>query len=191
MENQAMQRDLTQTILRARTEADALGQLYELYYDRMYRFCVHRLFTREAAEEVTSTIFLQMAQSMGRFSGRSEEDFRCWLYAIAANQVNAYIRKAVRHKRHWVEVARRAAADRSTADGGDDADWPRVYRALLKLEPGHQNLVTLRFFENLSFEEIGKILNAPAATLRVTLHRVLKKLRADLQGAEHGGVGNA
>ncbi len=78
-------------VLRARTDADALGRLYDLYYKRIYRFCLYRVFERDTAEDLTSTIFLQLAQSMGKFTGKTERDFANWLYRIAANHSNSYI----------------------------------------------------------------------------------------------------
>ena len=53
-----MQIDIDDLVRRAHKEADALGRLYELYYERIFRFCVYRLFSKEAAEDVTSTVFL-------------------------------------------------------------------------------------------------------------------------------------
>ena len=65
---------------KARTEAEALGRLYELYYERIFRLCVHRLFNKQAAEDVTSTVFLDVARKIRTFSGRGEDDFRgVWL----------------------------------------------------------------------------------------------------------------
>jgi len=49
-------------VFRAKTEAEALGRLYELYYERIFRFCVHRLFNKEIAEDVTSAVFLQVPE---------------------------------------------------------------------------------------------------------------------------------
>ena len=72
-------------VLRAKTDADALSQLYEMYYDRIFRFCVHRLFYREIAEDVTSTVFLEVARRIRSFRGRTDRDFRNWLYTIAVN----------------------------------------------------------------------------------------------------------
>jgi len=46
-------------VVLAKTQAAALGRLYELYYDRIFRFCVHRLFNRTTAEDVTSSVFLR------------------------------------------------------------------------------------------------------------------------------------
>ena len=166
-------------ILRARTDADALGQLYELYYERIFRFCVHRLFIKEVAEDVTSTVFLEVARRIRTFKGRTEQDFRNWLLRIAANQANAYIRKTSRRKRLLAEAASSMTA--AAIDNSREPDWPRLYTAILKLKPEHQTIITLRFFENLDFEQIAKILNAREATVRVTLHRILTKLRNHLQ----------
>jgi hypothetical protein len=80
-------------VVLAKTQAGALGRLYELYYDRIFRFCVHRLFNRSTAEDVTSSVFLTVARMMREFKGCTEQDFRCWIYTIAANQANAHIRK--------------------------------------------------------------------------------------------------
>ena len=43
--------DSDDLVLRARMDADALGRLYELYYERIFRFCVHRLFSKETAKD--------------------------------------------------------------------------------------------------------------------------------------------
>ena len=165
---------------RARTEADALGQLYELYYGRIFRFCVHRLFIKEVAEDVTSTVFLEVARRIRTFGGRTEQDFRNWLLRIAANQANAYIRKTSRRKQLLAKAAAPAVLLRKNEAAGE-LDWPQLYAAILKLKPEHQTIITLRFFENLEFEQIGRILNAREATVRVTLHRILTKLRNHLQ----------
>ena len=170
-------------VVRARSEAEALGRLYELYYDRIFRFCVHRLFSREAAEDITSAVFLTVARSIRTFEGRSEQAFRGWLYAIAVNQSNAYIRKTSRRRRLLAQAISVRAVLTDSADESQKPDWPRLYQAILKLKPEHQTIVTLRFFENLEYEEIGRILNIREATARVTLHRILVKLRGLLKSS--------
>jgi RNA polymerase sigma-70 factor (ECF subfamily) len=180
----AMATDIDDLVLRAHTEADALGQLYELYYERILRFCVYRLFSKEAAEDVTSAVFLAVARSIRAFPGRTEEDFRNWLYVIAANNANAYIRKTSRRKQLFEKVAPITAAGNN--HDPQNPNWPRLYAAILKLKPKHQTIITLRFFENLEFEQIAKIINARQATVRMTLHRILKKLRNHLQAIVDG-----
>jgi RNA polymerase sigma factor (sigma-70 family) len=178
------QTDVDDIVVRARVEAEALSQLYELYYERIFRFCVHRLFSKETAEDVTSTIFLEVARRIRNFGGRTEQDFRNWLYAIAANQANAYIRKASRRKKLLAEAADSMTA--VTTGNTSEPDWPRLYAAILQLKPEHQTIITLRFFENMEYEQIAKILGVRETSLRVTVHRILGKLRKHLQAAFEG-----
>jgi RNA polymerase sigma-70 factor (ECF subfamily) len=174
-------------VVRARTQADALGMLYEMHYEPIFRFCIHRLFVREIAEDVTSTVFLEVARGIRSFDGTTEQDFRNWLYVIAANQANAYIRKASRRKKLLAEAARSMRAFKS-AEEAPEPDWPRLYSAILRLKPQHQTIVTLRFFENFSYEQIAQILDVKEATLRVTFHRILNQLRNQLQTVFDGEI---
>jgi RNA polymerase sigma-70 factor (ECF subfamily) len=180
------QTDADDIVVRARREVEALSQLYELYYERIFCFCVHRLFSKETAEDVTSTIFLEVASRIRNFGGRTEQDFRNWLYAIAANQANAYIRKASRRKRLLAEAASSMTA--VTTGNTSEPDWPMLYAAILKLKPEHQTIIALRFFENMEYEQIAKILDARKATVRVTVHRILGKLRRHLETVFEGEV---
>lgn len=169
-------------VLKARTQAEALSRLYEMYYERIFRFCVHRLFDKEIAEDVTSTVFLEVVRTIRSFKGRTEADFQNWLYAIAANQANAYIRKTSRRKKLLAESAGSITASAAeSTDKSSELDWPQLYTAILKLKPQHQTIVTLRFLENLKYEQIAQILNVKEITVRVTLHRILNELRNNLQ----------
>ena len=175
-------------VILAKSQAAALGRLYELYYDRIFRFCVHRLFNRSAAEEVCSSVFLTVARTMRQFQGRTEQDFRGWLYTIAANQANAHIRKTLRRQRLMKNVVAARREDSPERDAGSSLDWPTLYAAIGQLKPEHQTLLTLRFFENMDYDEIARIVQARPATVRVTLHRILRRLedvlRGDLGGDE-------
>ena len=168
-------------VLRAKNQAAALGELYELYYDRIFRFCVHRLFNRSTAEDVTSSVFMTVARTIRDFKGRTEQDFRNWVYTIAANQSNAHIRKVTRRKRLMENVVAHRRAAEQEAGEWSELDWPTLYAAIQQLKPEHQTLVTLRFFENMSYDEIGQIMDARPATIRVTLHRVLRRLQEQLR----------
>jgi RNA polymerase sigma-70 factor (ECF subfamily) len=180
--NAELHRPSDDLVLKARTQADALGQLYEVYYRPIFQFCVHRLFDKSVAEDVTSSIFLSVAKGIRTFKGRTEQEFRGWLYAIAANQANAYIRQTSRRSRISSCVVHNATivthdARRATGDESELLDWPTVYAEILKLKPKYQTVVTLRFFEGLNYEEIGRIVDARAENVRVILHRSLSRLR--------------
>ena len=169
-------------VVMAKSQAPALGRLYELYYERIFRFCVHRLFNKATAEDVTSSVFLTVAGSMRQFKGATEQDFRAWVYTIAANQANAYIRKTSRRKRLMENVVQHRRAAEADAAEWSSLDWPTLYAAIQQLRPEHQTLLTLRYFENMDYDEIGRVVDVRPATIRVTLHRVLRRLQEELQG---------
>lgn len=183
----AGQTDIDDLVIKARMEAEALGQLYDIYYAQIFRFCLSRLFYKEAAEDVTSSVFLTVARSMSTFKGQTKQDFRNWLYRIAANQANSYIRKTSRRKQLFAQAASSMiAASTNNDDDTNKLNWPILYAAILKLKPKHQTIIILRFFQNLEFEQIAKIIKARPATVRVRLHRILKNLRGHLQAVLDG-----
>ncbi len=175
--------DIDKLVIDARTESGALGRLYGLYYGRIFRFCVHRLFNREAAQDVTSQVFLAVARRIKDFDGKSEDEFCKWVFTIAANYANTYIRKATRRKKLLAEVATsRLKLSTEASERQNVIDWPVVYGAILKLKRQDQTIVTLRYFENMSFADIGGILDIKETTARVKLHRAIKELRKHLNG---------
>ncbi len=169
--------DSDNRVVEAKTDPQALGDLYDRYYGPVLRFCVHRLFDKTDAEDVVSVVFLAVAEGIRSFPGRTEQDFRNWVYAIAANHCNAHIRKVSTRRR----LLARAAQARTDALGdeptGDYPDWPELYQAIRRLKPRHQTIVTLRFFEGLRYDEIAAITGTTPQAARVALHRALKKLR--------------
>jgi RNA polymerase sigma factor (sigma-70 family) len=59
-------------------------------------------------------------------------------------------------------------------------DWAEVYQAMLTLKPQEQTVITLRFFEQMSHDQIAGVLNLQTASVRVVLSRALEKLRVRL-----------
>jgi len=176
-------RDLSDDlVLRARTDREAFGQLYDAYHPRIYRYCFRRLFLRAVAEDVTAETFLHVASNMGQFTGDREEDFRRWVFRIATNEVNAYLRQTKRRKMLWEAAVEsgRLAGDGNHPPGPLNVellDWPIVYQAILRLKARDQAILVLRFFEQMSHEEIAEVLHERPATIRVALNRALQTLR--------------
>lgn len=178
----AAEASMNDLIVRARTDREAFGRLYDAYYPRIYRYCLRRLFVQAAAEDATADVFLRVASKMRAFGGTTEEDFRRWLYKIATNEANAQIRRGQR-RTALLEAAARSGALRSAAPsqgsstGLDSLDWPVLHQAILELELREQAMIVLRFFEQMSHEQIAGVLDERPTTVRVALHRALEKLR--------------
>ena len=163
-------------VIRAKTDPGALASLYDRYYPRVARYCLRRLFDRPTAEDVTSEVFLSVASHLAAFPGRTETDFRRWLFRIATNAVTAHLRQNRRRQELW----EKEAASRKTyslPQNSDRLDWPAVYQALLELEDREQTIVMLRFFAGCTHEEIADVVATTPGAVRTSLCRTLARLR--------------
>ncbi len=170
-----------QLIERARSDAEAFTQLYRRHYDAVFRYCVHRLFDRHLAEDTTSTVFLGVVKNFHKFTG-DEKQFRNWLYTIATAAVNDQLRRRFRWENLLPRVGRENNRTTNEAAANDELDrrFAVLKEAMFSLQPKEQTIITLRFFENLKFEEIAEVLGASSGTVRSQLTRGLVKLRGKM-----------
>jgi RNA polymerase sigma-70 factor (ECF subfamily) len=176
-------------VVQARTSPAALGKLYERHYEPVLRYCIHRLFVREAAEDATGEVFLKVARGIRSFTGPSERDFTNWLYAIATAEVNGVIRRGARRRELLAAAVqqRRLRVVTTSEDSQDYLDWPTLYAAIADLPRRDQTLIVLRSFENVPFERIAAICDLKPVTARVAFTRALAKLRKRLTKASGRG----
>lgn len=176
-------------VVRASTDSAALGALYQQYYQPIYRYCLHRLFGPEAAEDVTSDVFLTVAKRIGQFRGTTRASFCSWLYTIATNKAYERIRKA-RRRAELLEAAVQAGrvGRRQAEADNHHPDWPAVYQAILRLSPKQQTLVTLRFFEGLRIREIAEIVGRSLGAVSTGISRALGRVRDELTSGHPDGA---
>lgn len=170
-------------IAQAHSDSAVFVQLYRRNYDAVFRYCVHRLFDRHVAEDVTSQVFLKAVENFRSFDG-TEQQFCYWLFRIATNAVNQHLRKTLHHERMLQQAQERilnnvAAGDPALSDTSQEKLAP-LKEAMLSLKPRYQTIITLRFFENLKLTEIAEVLGCSAGTIRSQLARALAKLRKKL-----------
>jgi RNA polymerase sigma-70 factor (ECF subfamily) len=169
-------------VIQARSDRAAFVRFYRRHYDAIFRYCVHRLFDRAAAEDVTSEVFLKMVENFHRFRG-AEAQFRNWLYRIATNAVNHHFRRMKSHN-----SLLRAAREQTNSGAVDNEESPErlvlLREAMLSLKPRYQTIITLRFFENLKLTEIAEVLGSSPGTVRSQMARALAKLRIRIASAQ-------
>jgi RNA polymerase sigma-70 factor (ECF subfamily) len=166
-------------IREARSDPEAFTRLYRMHYELVFRYCSRRLFDRHAAEDVTSTVFFKVMNTLETFQGDAD-GFRKWLYRIASNAVNDHLRTAQKR----AEAIRAAALNHQAADGPDRDRGEltlAVKQALLELKPKYQTVITLHFFEKVKLIDIADMLGRNPATIRSQLSRALGKLRKKLK----------
>lgn len=177
-------------VLRLRTDRTAFAALYDRYYPRIARYCVRRLIDRATAEDVTSQVFLKVAAEVRSFPGKTGTDFRRWLFRIATNAVNAHLRQTLRRHELLTQAAQGGTwnrEDQSRAVTAEKLDWPAVLEALAELGEREQTIVTLRYFGDLSYEEIGDVVQLAPGAVRTALCRVIAELRKRF-GTHRGSI---
>src|SRR5258708_3321806 len=175
-----------------RAEVQQLEQVYEENLDRIYRFVYSQVRNREAAEDLTSQIFLKAVRSLDL--ERSAHSSTAWLFRVAHTTMADY----------WRAYYRRAAAHSLEAlveagwEGPSDADPPvagRVEDILQSLPERDREVLTCRFLLNLSVRETAVSMGVTETNVKVMQYRALRRAAnspiRSLSGPERSRVGLA
>jgi RNA polymerase sigma-70 factor, ECF subfamily len=161
-----------------RGSREAFTELFERYREPVYGFFRRRLKDTARAEELAQETFLAVLRGVARYEPRAS--FRTYLYAIAFKQVSGEWRRT---KRETPPVEDEPA----TRDDPGETLWLR--RAVEQLDAAHREVLLLREYEQLSYDEIASLLRIPVNTVRSRLFRARMELRALLspERKEHEG----
>lgn len=173
-----------------RGEADAWDELFDAHYASAGRFIfqVSSSFTPDDVEEISQETFLTVIKSLGTFQGNCQ--FQTWLFRIAANKAHDYIQKQRAAKRGGGQKTFSLQAETpdgftidppSHAPGPDRAliqmeDAGLITRALEELGDPCREVIELRYFADLSYEEISAELKLNPKTVSSRLSKCLDKL---------------
>jgi len=154
-----------------RGESPAFRELFDRYKNPIYAFVRRRVDNPGRAEEITQDIFMALVQRRNGYEVRAR--FRTYLYRIALNRIASEHRKKD-------EAVNEAAAPTSS---GDPSIVQQVRDALERLEPEQKQVVMLREYEGLSYQEIADLLSVPVGTVRSRLFRAKLALKEMLAPA--------
>jgi RNA polymerase sigma-70 factor (ECF subfamily) len=177
-------RELSSEIIEAcrSGDRDAFRALYDLYKDRVYSIALYFFHGDPAvASDVTQQVFLKLMTSIRQFRGDAE--FSTWLYRLV---VNACLDTA-RSRRPDVVTSDRLRMEAFAAPGSPEEDFARaqmansVRAAVSALPPKFRIAVLLRYFEDLSYDQMAKALHCSMGTVASRLSRGHKMLAERLK----------
>jgi len=165
---------------RARSESDALAELFELYYDRVARYITSRVGDRDVAADLAGEVFVRAVESYGSFK-HGDVPVQAWLFRIAHNLVIDHYRRASKRKSVPLEDAGEiAGAPDPFREVDVNLSMAVVAQAVAKLNPGQQEVVALRLVGGLSAEEAGRVMGRTPGAVRELQRTALKALRGHL-----------
>ncbi len=155
-------------------DGDAFAQLYEAYFDRVYRFIFFRVTDEHVAEDLASQVFLKAWENLHRY--KPHGPFLAWLYAIARNSVidNYRTRKQT--------VSLDEAAPFATEDDKlDDQmqfqfELQSLQEAMQHLTQEQQEVITLKFIAEYETAEIARQMGKTEGAIRALQMRALQAL---------------
>lgn len=167
-------------IERAKTESEAFGVLYERYFDRIYNYIYYRTGNIHDAEDLTAKVFFRAIQHIGNYKDRGGP-FSAWLYSIARNLLANWYRD--NSKRTMIPID--SMAQIQSADGPElESEIVENREALLaaikRLPEDRQDLLILKYVNEESNAEIGRILGRSEGAIKSLYHRTLLSLKNDL-----------
>ena len=167
-------------------EPGALETFYELYFDRVYAYVRRLLRETHLAEDLTQEIFMHIHQSLPSYDpGRA---LRPWVFTIATNKVRDFWRSR-RHQETLREMGpvedetgpQGVSGEEGPSDALQSAETTRlIEEAVEELPDSMRATLVLRYFEGLSFAEIGAIVDRNEAAVRKRYSRALEELRQSL-----------
>lgn len=164
---------------RAKTDANAFGELYDHYFGQIYRFVYSRLHDQESAEDVTSEVFFKALRAIGRYKP-SGHPFSAWLYQISVNAINDHYRSRRPAQSLDTAVAvpdgQRPVAERVV----DSSEAARVWSAIDDLPPQQRIALTLKLGEDMKLAQIGEIMGKSEGAVKLLVHRGMIGVRQRL-----------
>lgn len=161
-------------------DEEALGTLYDQYAPLIHSYLYRRVQDAQIAEDLTSEVFVRMLQAI-QSENIWHTSFRGWLYRIAHNLV-------VDHLRKQPPVPTLALEEELVADHGDvesavaeRLSQQRLQAAIRLLTSDQQQVLALRFGEQLPARQVAEILGKSVGAVEVLQHRALVSLRRILQ----------
>jgi len=164
--------------LRGPNWEEALFTLLDRHKESLYRRCLLRLGNAHDAEDAVQETMLRAFRALARFEGRS--GFRTWLFAIGNNQCHTLAqRKARERPSEFIRELIRIHESRAhNIDETFREETLQVRKTLMALPPKAKEVLGLRFFGDLSLEEIAVTLGIGLSAAKMRLHRALEQFAA-------------
>ncbi|MFB6225749.1 MAG: RNA polymerase sigma factor [Candidatus Paceibacteria bacterium] len=165
--------------IRAEKDSDAFGKLYDHYIDDIYRFIYYKVGNEQDAQDLTNEVFLKTWKYLIDPDKKEVNNFRALIYQTARTKVIDFYRSNTDKEQHPIEdlLSVKSTDEDIEQETEEKIDHEQVLKALQKLKDNYQEVIVLRYLQELSTKETANIMDKSRSSVRVTLHRAVKKLR--------------
>jgi RNA polymerase sigma-70 factor (ECF subfamily) len=162
----------------------AFNQLVLKYQRKVYMVVRKMVIVHEDADDITQDVFVKIWHSLDEFKGQSA--LFTWLYRIAVNEALAHLRR--KRTRFFLpihdvegELMQHLSAPSAYLDGDEAA--LKLQKALLTLPEKQRLVFNLKYFDDLTYEQMAEITNTSVGALKASYHHAVKKIETHLKAS--------
>jgi RNA polymerase sigma-70 factor, ECF subfamily len=168
-------------------DADAFGELYDRFVDRVYRYLYFRTGNQPEAEDLTEQVFMKAWEAIGRYRWQGRP-FLAWLYRLAHNAHIDHVRAhkpstSLNNDERPLEVPSPSAE----SDLARSLDAEVLARALAQLTVEQQQVIVMKFMDGCDNEQIAQAMDKREGAIRALQMRALMSLRRVLEAQGERG----
>lgn len=154
----------------------AFAELYEAYFDRIYRYVYLKIGDRVEAEDMTQQVFVNAYKSITGYRWQGKP-FSAWLFRIAHNQIVDHLRRKTRQPATLLNEPLLTGGVNPLAVAEHNLDMEQVAQATRKLTQAQREVVSLRFAAGLSIDEVARAMGRTQGAVKALQHSAIIALR--------------
>lgn len=164
-----------------KTQNVAFGELMRDTKHSLYYHLRTLLYSHEDVDDVLQATYVKIYQNIHSFKG--ESSLKTWIYRIATNEALLWIRKNARLQQLDSEVYQLDKVNQLSSDPYFDGDQAQImlFKVIEKLPEKQQLVFKMRYFQDMSYEEIAEITGTSIGALKSSYHIATKKIEDFLQ----------
>jgi RNA polymerase sigma-70 factor, ECF subfamily len=151
-------------------------QLMDTYKERIYWHIRRLVVSHEDAEDILQETFINVYRYSNTFKGDSR--LFTWIYRIATNECTKHFRQNKKRMTYTVKINEEMTVEQTGNDADQsDAILIKFQNAILQLPEKQRLVFNMRYYDELSYEDIGQILNSSVNTLKTNYHYASEKIK--------------
>ncbi len=159
----------------------AFSEIVESYSERLYWHVRRFLCSHEDTDDLLQEIFIKVWSSLSSFRGESQ--LYTWIYRIATNESLNFLQKQkIRAALRFEDITSKLddKIDEDTGVDGNEAQ-KALMKAVSRLPSKQKTVFIMRWFDDLSYEDISEILGTSVGALKASYHFAQEKIRAEIE----------
>ena len=177
-------RELISELKQENTRDLAFHRLVKLYQERLYWHIRKILLNHEDTDDVLQNTFIKVWKSIGNF--REESTLYTWLYRIATNESITFLNSKKRRNLLPLNDASDYLMENLTSDPYFEGDklQMKLQQAILKLPEKQRIVFNMKYFDEMKYEEMSKVLDTSVGALKASYHHATKKIEEFIKNSD-------